>query len=101
MGGDGSMDTGIWNRASRRTRRALEASGVVALVVLAAGGAWLLTIPYWLSPLEPPPHVWQVFLVLLLTAALSVLAAEPELRRARARLRARAGTRTAWPRFGS
>jgi len=80
---------------------------VVLLVPLAvahrnaAGGAWLLTIPYWLSPLEPPPHVWQVFLVLLLTAALSVLAAEPELRRARARLRARAGTRTAWPRFGS
>jgi alpha-1,2-mannosyltransferase len=62
---------------------------------------WLLTIPYWLSPLEPPPHVWKVFLVLLLTAALGVLAAEPELRRPRARPRARAGTRTAWLRFGS
>jgi alpha-1,2-mannosyltransferase len=63
--------------------------------------AWLLTIPYWLSPLEPPPHVWKVFLVLLLTAALGVLAAEPELRRPRARRRARAGTRTAWLPFGS
>lgn len=64
---------------------------------------WLLTIPYWLSPLEPPPHVWKVFLVLLLTVALSVLAAAPSgrLRRARARRPARAGTRTAWPRFGS
>ena len=63
--------------------------------------AWLLTIPYWLSPLEPPTHVWKVFLVLLLTAALGVLAAEPEFRRRRARRRGRAGTRTAWPRFGS
>jgi alpha-1,2-mannosyltransferase len=67
----------------------------------AAGGAWLLTLLYWLSPLEPPRHVWQIFLVLVLTAALGVLAAAPELRRLRARPRARAGTRTAWPRFGS
>jgi alpha-1,2-mannosyltransferase len=63
--------------------------------------AWLLTIPFWLSPLEPPPHVWKVFLVLLLTAALAVLAAGPELRRARARPRGRAGTRPAWLRSGS
>jgi alpha-1,2-mannosyltransferase len=63
--------------------------------------AWLLTIPFWLSPLEPPPHVWKVFFVLLLTVTLGVLAAEPELRRRRARRPGRAGTRTAWPRFGS
>ena len=66
-----------------------------------AGGVWLLTLLYWLSPLEPPRHVWQVVLVLVLTAGVSVLAAAPELRRPRARPRARAGTRTAWPRFGS
>jgi alpha-1,2-mannosyltransferase len=62
---------------------------------------WLLTIPFWLSPLEPPPHVWKVFFVLLLTVTLSVLAAEPGLRLRRARRPGRAGTRTAWPRFGS
>ena len=79
---------------------------VVLLVPLAlahrrADAAWLATIAYWISPLEPPPHVWKVFLVLLLTATLSVLAAEPELRRPRARRPARAGTRTAWLPFGS
>jgi alpha-1,2-mannosyltransferase len=63
--------------------------------------AWLLTIPYWLSPLEPPPHVWKVFFVLLLTTALAVLAAEPELRRPRARRPSRAGMRSAWLPFGS
>jgi hypothetical protein len=67
----------------------------------AAAGVWLATIPYWLSPLEPPPHVWKIVFVLLLTATLSVLAAQPKLRRLRARRRGRAGTRTAWPRFGS
>jgi len=36
---------------------------------------WLLTIPYWLSPLEPPPHVWKVVYVLALTVVVSVLAA--------------------------
>jgi alpha-1,2-mannosyltransferase len=79
---------------------------VVLLVPLAvahrrANAVWLLTIPFWLSPLEPPPHVWKIVFVLLLTATLSVLAAKPELRRVRARRRGRAGTRTAWPRFGS
>src|ERR671937_1044647 len=34
---------------------------------------WLLTMPYWLSPLEPPPHVWKVMWVLALTVAVSVL----------------------------
>ena len=37
--------------------------------------AWLLTIPYWLSPLEPPPHVWKVLFVLALTVVVSVLSA--------------------------
>src|SRR5919204_50074 len=36
---------------------------------------WLLTIPFWLSPLEPPPHVWKVFWVLALTVAVGVLGA--------------------------
>src|ERR671934_271434 len=36
---------------------------------------WLLTIPFWLSPLEPPPHVWKVFWVLALTVVVSVLSA--------------------------
>src|SRR5919204_63938 len=36
---------------------------------------WLLTIPYWLSPLEPPPHVWKVVFVLALTVVVSVLGA--------------------------
>jgi alpha-1,2-mannosyltransferase len=40
-----------------------------------ADAAWLLTIPYWISPLEPPPHVWKILFVLSLTTALSVLAA--------------------------
>jgi len=66
-----------------------------------AGAAWLATIAYWISPLEPPPHVWKVVFVLALTAALSVLAAGPALRRPRARRPARAGTRTAWLPFGS
>jgi alpha-1,2-mannosyltransferase len=35
--------------------------------------AWLLTIAYWLSPLEPPPHTWQILFVLSLTAALAIL----------------------------
>ena len=53
---------------------------VVLLVPLAiahkrADAAWLLTIAYWISPLEPPLHVWKIVFVLLLTAALSVLAA--------------------------
>jgi alpha-1,2-mannosyltransferase len=43
----------------------------------AADGAWLLTIPFWLSPLDPPRHLSQVFLVLALAAALSVLGARP------------------------
>lgn len=42
---------------------------------------WLLTIPFWLSPLEPPPHVWKVFWVLALTVVVSVLSA----RRSRSR----------------
>ena len=66
-----------------------------------AGAAWLAPIAYWISPLEPPPHVWKVVFVLALTAALSVLAAGPALRRPRARRRARAGTRTASLRCGS
>jgi hypothetical protein len=58
---------------------------VVLLVPLAlahrrADAAWLATIPFWLSPLEPPPHVWKVVFVLALTAALSVAAAAPTLR---------------------
>ena len=36
---------------------------------------WLLTIPYWLSPLEPPPHVWKVLFVLALTVVVSVVSA--------------------------
>jgi alpha-1,2-mannosyltransferase len=73
---------------------------VVLLVPLAlarprAGAAWLATIAYWISPLEPPPHVWKVLFVLLLTATLSVVAADPELRRPRALRRGHAGTRTA------
>ena len=40
-----------------------------------AGAAWLATIAYWISPLEPPLHVWKIVFVLLLTATLSVLAA--------------------------
>jgi hypothetical protein len=68
----------------------------------AADGAWLLTIPFWLSPLDPPRHLSQVFLVLALAAALSVLGAGPiRVRRARTRRPGRAGTRTAWLRFGS
>jgi hypothetical protein len=66
-----------------------------------AGAAWLLTIPYWISPLEPPPHVWKIVFVLSLTAAVSVLGARTALRRPRARRRARAGTRTASLRCGS
>src|SRR5919204_436965 len=55
---------------------------VVLLVPLAithrrADAAWLATIAYWLSPLEPPPHVWKGVFVLLLTATLSVVAADP------------------------
>jgi alpha-1,2-mannosyltransferase len=47
----------------------------LALAHRRADAAWLLTIPYWLSPLEPPPHVWKIVFVLALTAALSFLAA--------------------------
>ena len=49
-----------------------------------ADAAWLLTIAYWISPLEPPPHVWKILFVLALTAALSVLGARG-LRRETAR----------------
>jgi alpha-1,2-mannosyltransferase len=73
----------------------------LALAHRRADAAWLATIAYWISPLEPPPHVWKVLFVLALTAALSVAAADPALRRPRARRPARAGTRTAWLRFGS
>ena len=66
-----------------------------------AGAAWLLTIPYWISPLEPPPQVWKIVFVLSLTAAESVIGARTALRRPRARRRARAGTRTASLRCGS
>jgi alpha-1,2-mannosyltransferase len=38
-----------------------------------ADAAWLLTIAYWISPLEPPTHVWKILFVLSLTAALSIL----------------------------
>jgi alpha-1,2-mannosyltransferase len=41
----------------------------------AADGAWLLTVPFWLSPLDPPRHLSQVLLVVALAAALSVLGA--------------------------
>jgi hypothetical protein len=40
-----------------------------------AAAAWLLTITYWISPTELPPHVWKIGYVLALTATLSVLAA--------------------------
>jgi hypothetical protein len=53
-----------------------------------AGAAWLLTIPYWISPLEPPPHAWKIVFVLALTAALSVLGAR-RIRLASASLRVR------------
>src|SRR5207237_28733 len=40
-----------------------------------ADAAWLLTIAYWISPVEPPPHAWKILFVLGVTAAVSILAA--------------------------
>ena len=37
--------------------------------------AWLLTIAYWISPLEPPPQAWKILFVLGVTALVSVLGA--------------------------
>jgi hypothetical protein len=41
-----------------------------------AGAAWLLTLSFWISPAELPPHPWKILYVLALAATLSVLAAQ-------------------------
>jgi hypothetical protein len=66
----------------------------LALARRRADAAWLLTVAYWISPVEPPSHAWKIVVVLAATAAVTVLGA----RRVRpAAARARAHTRTAPP----
>jgi hypothetical protein len=56
-----------------------------------ADAVWLLTMAYWISPREPPSHVWKIVLVLLLTALVTASSARrvrdrrlPELSSSRA-----------------
>jgi alpha-1,2-mannosyltransferase len=38
-----------------------------------ADAAWLLTMAYWISPVEPPWHAWQIVVVLAVTTTITVL----------------------------